>query len=67
MAILLFLQLLLPLLPGLRRQLLGLLQSLLLFLGLQALPFCPRLGALLLAFLLAGVAFAADQLQIGFE
>src|SRR5215475_10470483 len=34
---------------------------------LQALPLRPRLGALLLAHLLAGLAFAADRLQIGFE
>jgi hypothetical protein len=62
-----FLQLLLPLFPGLRRQLLGLFQGLPLFPGLEAQPFRPRLGALLLAFLLAGVAFAADWLQIRLE
>src|SRR6478735_8579255 len=48
-------------------QLLRLLQRLALGLGLQAGLFSPRLGALLLALLLAGRAFAADRLQIGFE
>src|SRR6202167_4582570 len=60
-----------PLFSGPGRQFLGLLQALplrlFLFLGLQAQPLRPRLGALLLAFLLAGVAFAADRLQIRLE
>src|SRR5690242_14649233 len=62
----LFLQLRLSLLLFLG-QLLGLLQRLALGLGLEARPFRPRLSALLLALLLARVAFAADRLQIGFE
>ena len=50
--------------PG---ELFRLLQRLALRLGLEAGLFHPRLGALLLALLLASVAFAADRLQIGFE
>src|SRR6202522_3163643 len=64
---LLFLALLQPFFSGLGRQFLGFFQSLLRFLGFQAQSFRPRLGALLLAFLLAGVAFAADWLQIRLE
>src|SRR6185503_17782998 len=45
----------------------GQLLRLALGLGLQAGPFRPRFRALLLALLLAGCAFAADRLQIGFE
>src|SRR6476620_3878818 len=55
---------------GLRRlrlALLGLFQRLSLRLGLEAELFRPRLGALFLALLLAGRAFAADWLQVGFE
>src|SRR5581483_1405151 len=48
-------------------ELLGLAPRLLLGLRLQAKPLGPRLGALLLALLLAGVALAADRLQIGLE
>src|SRR5437868_12799521 len=48
-------------------QLFGLLQRFPLGLGLEAGLLRPRLGALLLALLLAGRAFAADRLQIGFE
>src|SRR5258708_14617611 len=66
LAVQLRLQLLLELFPGLRR-FFGFLQSLPLGLGLQAQFFGPRLGALLLAFLLASVAFAADRLQIGLK
>src|SRR6516225_4379421 len=46
---------------------LGFFLGLALGLLLQALPLRPRFGALLLALLLAGLAFAADRLQIGFE
>src|SRR5260221_3240062 len=66
LAVQLRLQLLLELFPGLRR-FFGFLQSLPLGLGLQAQFFGPRLGALLLAFLLASVAFSADRLQIGLK
>src|SRR5665213_1872002 len=52
---------------GLRRLLFGFLLSFALGLVLQAQFFSPRLGALLLALLFAGVAFAADRLQIGLE
>src|ERR1700747_3209851 len=40
---------------------------LLLFLRLQPCAFGAGFGALLLALLLAGLAFAADRLEIGFE
>src|SRR6267143_7276570 len=66
----LFLQLRFSLLLGLLLflgQLFSLLQRFPLGLGLQAGLFRPRFGALLLALLLAGRAFAADRLQIGFE
>src|SRR3984893_2400865 len=66
LAVQLRLQLLLELFPGARR-LLGLPQSLPLGLDLQAQFFGPGLGALLLAFFLASVAFAADRLQIGLK
>src|SRR5258708_36251043 len=52
---------------GLCRLLLGFPQGLPLRLGFQAQPFGPRLGALLLAFLFARRASAADRLQIGLE
>src|SRR6266404_6165615 len=52
---------------GLCRQLFGFPQGLSLRLGLQAQPFGPRLGALLLALLFARRASAADRLQIGLE
>jgi hypothetical protein len=48
-------------------ELLRLLQRLALGLGLQARPLLAGLSAFLFALLLAGVAFAADRLQIGFE
>src|SRR5260370_38558048 len=66
LAVQLRLQLLLELFPGLRR-FFGFLQSLPLGLGLQAQFFGPRLRALLLAFLLATVAFSAGPLQIGLK
>src|SRR5215475_6847248 len=49
------------------RELLGLFLRLPLGLLLQPLPLRPHLGALLLALLLAGFAFAADRLEIGLE
>src|SRR5258707_11863116 len=52
---------------GLCLLLLGFPQGFRLRLGFQAQPFGPRLGALLLALLFAGRAFAADRLQIGLE
>src|SRR5438477_10539769 len=58
------------LLVGFGRLLFSLFQSLQGFplrLGFQAPPFGSRLGALLLALLFAGRAFAADRLQIGLE
>src|SRR5882762_7733291 len=63
----LLLDILLRLFLGLGGLLFGFLQSLFLRLGFQAQFFGPRLGALLLALLFAGVAFAADRLQIGLE
>src|SRR5512141_61028 len=50
-----------------RRLFFGLLQGLPLGPGLQAQTLGPRLGALLPALLFAGVAFAADRLQIRLE
>ena len=65
--LLLFFQFLLSLLFLGLGELLRLLVGLALRLDFQPLPFGPRLGALLPALPFAGLAFAADRLQIGFE
>src|SRR5882757_9655312 len=67
MTVELFRGFLLKLFLGLRRLFLGFFQRLLLGPGLETQSFGPRLGALLLAFLFAGVAFAADRLQVRLE